>query len=170
MKTTLYRYFDSDGELLYVGVTGDNTKRQSQHRRNSFWFGEIASARFEHFDDRDEALDAETKAIQTEHPKYNIAKHGITLMHSPWVHMVYLAGMPDGGHDELHKDFASKYQEIFRTADGNVPSADMVIALAMQFTKVDKPEAPNLKRCPSCVAAYDSEWFADAFRKLRRSW
>ena len=168
MKTTLYRYFDSDGQLLYVGITGDNTKRQSQHRRNSFWFGEITSATFEHFEDRESALQAETKAIQTEHPKHNIAKHGITIVHSPWIHMIFLAGMPDGGHDDLHKDYAKKYQELFTAADGTVPSADMVVALAMQFTRVDKPDAPNLKHCRSCIEAYESEWFEQGFKKLRK--
>ncbi len=73
-KTTLYRYFDSEGQLLYVGITGDNTKRQSQHRRNSFWFGKIASATFEHFDTRAEADSAETLAIKNEKPLHNIAK------------------------------------------------------------------------------------------------
>ena len=70
-KTTLYRYFDSEGRLLYVGITGDNTKRQSQHRRNSFWFGEIASAKFEHFDTRRDAAQAEVLAIKNEKPLHN---------------------------------------------------------------------------------------------------
>lgn len=171
MKTILYRYFDSEGELLYVGVTGDNTKRQSQHRRNSFWFGEIASATYEHFDNREDALAAETLAIRTEKPKHNIAKHGITLMRSPYMHMIYLAGMPDDGHDGMHKDYATKFQEIFNSANGNVPSADMVVGLAMQVTKVDLPESPNLTKCKSCVSAYESEWFAVALKKLKkRNW
>ena len=53
-------------ELLYVGITGDNTKRQSQHRRNAFWFGKIASATFEHFESREDALAAEAAAIESE--------------------------------------------------------------------------------------------------------
>lgn len=170
MKTTLYRYYDSEGQLLYVGITGNNTKRQSQHRRNSFWFGEVATASFEYFDDREEALEAETKAIQNEKPKHNIKKHGITFQHSPYVHMIYLAGMPDEGHDQLHKDFARKYREIFDATDGHVPKADMVIALAMQFAKVDIPDAPNLTKCNLCIDAFDSEWFDKAFKALKRSW
>lgn len=170
MKTTLYRYYDSEGQLLYVGITGNNTKRQSQHRRNSFWFGEVATASFEYFDDREEALKAETKAIQTEQPKHNIQKHGFTIKHSPWVHMVYLSGMPDEGHDQLHKDFAKKYREVFNTANGKVPTADMVIAVAMQFAKVDIPDAPNLKRCQLCIDAFESEWFDEAYKALKRSW
>lgn len=169
-KTTLYRYFDSEGRLLYVGITGDNTKRQSQHRRNSFWFGEIATATFEHFDSRDLADEAETKAINDETPIYNIAKKGIRLIHSPYVHMIHLAGKPDGGHDTLHRDFADKYSELFLSANGNVPDADMVVAFAMQFTKVDLPDSLNLSKCETCIAAYNSEWFAQALRKFRGKW
>ena len=41
--------------------------------------------------------------------------------------MVYLSGMPDEGHDQLHKDFAKKYQEVL------VPLKDVL-------TKVEQPE------------------------------
>ena len=168
MKTTLYRYFDGEGQLLYVGVTGNNTKRQSQHRRNSFWFGEVASATFEYFDTREEALEAETTAIRREKPKYNIAKHGMTILKSPYLHMVWLAGMPDEGHDAMHRDYAAKFQELFNSANGHLPDADMIVAFAMQSTSVDLPESSNLKNCFSCVAAYESEWFAIALKKFRR--
>lgn len=169
-KTTLYRYFDSEGRLLYVGITGDNTKRQSQHRRNSFWFGEIASATFEHFDARDQAEEAETKAITHEKPMHNIAKRGFTLVHSPYTHMLYLAGRPDGGHDSMHKDFADTYSKLFLSANGNMTDADMVVAYAMQFASVDVSNAPNLTKCDLCISAFKSEWFEQAFRKFRGNW
>lgn len=169
-KTTLYRYFDSEGRLLYVGITGDNTKRQSQHRRNSFWFGEIASATFDHFDDREQADKAESDAIIKEKPMYNIAKRGMTLMHSPYTHMIFLAGKPDGGHDTLHKEFSDKYGELFMSANGNVPEADMVIAFAMQFARVDAEGAPNLSKCELCIKAYESDWFKQAFKKFKGKW
>ena len=169
-KITLYRYFNSEDRLLYVGITGDNTKRQSQHRRSSFWFGEISYAKFEHFDNREEAEQAETQAILQEKPMHNIAKKGFTIFQSPYSHMLYLAGKPDGGHDNLHREFASKYLELFMAADGNVTEADMVIALAMQFAKVDVPEAPNLTQCDLCIRAYESEWFRESFRKLKGKW
>lgn len=164
---TLYRYFDSDGRLLYVGITGDNTKRQSQHRRNSFWFGEIASATFEHFDNRKKADDAESEAITKEKPMYNIAKRGMVLNHSPYTHMLHLAGQPDGGHDTLHKEFCIKYSELFMTANRSMPEADMVVAFAMQFARIDVDRAPNLSKCDLCKRAYESEWFKQGFKKLK---
>jgi predicted GIY-YIG superfamily endonuclease len=168
MGTTLYRYFDSEGQLLYVGITGDNTKRQSQHRRSSFWFGEIAYATFEHFEERQKALEAEGKAIKDEKPLHNIAGKGIYLSHSPYVHMVFLAGMPDGGHDAMHEEFSRAYRKVFQWADGNMPTPDMVIALAMQFAKAEAENAPNLTKCSICVAAFSAEWFTDAFKAIKR--
>jgi hypothetical protein len=168
MKTTLYRYFNSEGQLLYVGITGDNTKRQSQHRRNSFWFGEIASATFDHFDNREEALEAEAAAIRYEKPANNIQGiGGMRVLQSPYVHMVWLAGKPDEGHDETHKEFCEQYGRLFSNFDGQLPEANMVVALAMQFARVDAENAPNLTKCPLCVEAYKSEWFRDAFRKVK---
>ena len=169
-KITLYRYFDSEGLLLYVGITGDNTKRQSAHKRSSFWFGEICSATFEHFDTRTEAEQAETNAITREKPMYNIAKRGFTLVHSPYIHMIYLSGKPDLGHDTMHREFAEKYGELFAAANGHVPDADMVMAYAMQFASCDIPHAPNLTKCDMCIAAYKSDWFMQAFQKLKGKW
>lgn len=167
-KTTLYRYFDGNGQLLYVGITGDNTKRQSQHRRNSFWFGEIESATFEHFDTRQQALEAETLAIRTERPMHNVQK-GFVLEHSPWVHMVYLAGSPDGGHDDAHKEFCHYYQDYFLRADGNVATTDAVIAFAMHFTRVKYPDLPNIKSCKLCKDAISSDWFEQGFKDMKRT-
>jgi len=72
--TKLYRHFDKDGVLLYVGISTNVVLRLSQHSKYSHWFDEITNVTIETYPSRDDALDAETKAIQTENPKYNIAK------------------------------------------------------------------------------------------------
>jgi len=156
--TTLYRYYDKDGKLLYVGITGDNTKRQSQHRRNAFWFGEIASATFEHFGSRQEALDAESRAIDNENPKHNVAR-GAKIKHDDFVHMIYLAGNPDNGHDKNHKEFAKIYQPFFMFANGNMPSPSTAIAFAMKKAQNMKPDSKNFEGCEICQQAYSSDWY-----------
>lgn len=170
-KTTLYRYFDSEGQLLYVGITGDNTKRQSQHRRNSFWFGEIHSATFEHFEQRDSALEAEALSIRHEKPKYNIAgtsANGFKLTHSPYTHLIYLAGMPDGGHDSIHQEFVKPYQELFFLANGKMPTADSVLVMAMHFTSVKYPELPNFSQCSLCQRAMQADWYEQGLKDMKR--
>lgn len=166
-KITLYRYFDSEGRLLYVGITGDNTKRQSQHRRNSFWFGEISSATYEHFSTRQEALDAETKAIQTEKPKHN-QQGGFVLAHTPKVHMIYLTGRPDGGHDQQHKLYAEFLAKALWFYDGKLSSAEKVLVAAMLWAKAGGA-TPNVQGCALCVSAYTSDWFRKTKSELKRN-
>jgi hypothetical protein len=47
----LYRHFDKDGRLLYVGVSLNAINRLAEHRA-SHWFSEIATIKVETFEDR----------------------------------------------------------------------------------------------------------------------
>lgn len=71
-ETDLYRAYDADGALLYVGISFSSMTRAEQHRKAGKWFHLLASFRVEKFKTRDEALDAERTAIITEHPKFNV--------------------------------------------------------------------------------------------------
>jgi hypothetical protein len=73
-RTDLYRHFDVDGNLLYVGISLSAVHRLSQHKEHSHWAGQIKRVEVESFDTREEALIAETLAIQSENPKHNLAK------------------------------------------------------------------------------------------------
>lgn len=68
----LYRLYNSDNVLLYVGVTMNLRERLSVHVRRAKWREEITSSSIEYFADLDEALIAEKKAIADENPLYNI--------------------------------------------------------------------------------------------------
>lgn len=47
-ETELYRHFNSDDVLLYVGITGEPVMRRLQgHRRKGSWFKEIAYIKLE---------------------------------------------------------------------------------------------------------------------------
>jgi Glu-tRNA(Gln) amidotransferase subunit E-like FAD-binding protein len=71
MTTSLYRHFNSNGVLLYVGVADEHHIRFRSHLKLSEWKDKIASVTIEKFDTREEATAAEIKAIQTEEPLYN---------------------------------------------------------------------------------------------------
>lgn len=73
MKTQLYRHFDADRKLLYLGISLSTFARLSQHKDHSPWFEQIKTVEIEHFETREEAMAAERKAIKTENPKFNIA-------------------------------------------------------------------------------------------------
>ncbi len=72
-QTELYRHYDSDGDLLYVGVSLSTVQRLMHHRGVSKWFDQIARIDIERFATRGEALDAERRAIRDESPIYNRA-------------------------------------------------------------------------------------------------
>jgi hypothetical protein len=69
--TALYRHFNKEGRLLYVGVSLTAIKRLVEHRNGCAWYRQIARIEVEWFDTRDEALAAEAEAIRTEKPRYN---------------------------------------------------------------------------------------------------
>lgn len=70
-RTALYRHFDADGVLLYVGISNSVTSRTGDHITYSPWATRIENIRVEFFDTRDEACAAEARAIISERPQFN---------------------------------------------------------------------------------------------------
>ena len=73
----LYRHFDSQGKLLYVGVSLSFLQRLGQHKENSHWFSLISRVEIESFPSRSEALSAERQAIRSEDPAYNVQRYSL---------------------------------------------------------------------------------------------
>jgi predicted GIY-YIG superfamily endonuclease len=67
----LYRFFDADGRLLYIGATVDVSARREQHQASAPWWPEVSEMRVERYEDISAARAAEVRAIRTEHPTYN---------------------------------------------------------------------------------------------------
>jgi len=70
--TQLYRHFDAQGRLLYVGISLSAVARLTQHRNSSDWYSQISRVEIQKFDTRLEAEGAEWEAIQKENPIHNI--------------------------------------------------------------------------------------------------
>lgn len=71
-KTALYRHFDGNQVLLYVGISLSAVARLGQHMGSAHWALKIARVEVEWFPTRELALAAEKHAIQTEMPLHNI--------------------------------------------------------------------------------------------------
>ena len=71
VKTALYRHYNADGVLLYVGVSLSPMARTSSHSSYSEWFDSVARIDIEWHENRLEALKAEKQAIQSELPTQN---------------------------------------------------------------------------------------------------
>lgn len=70
--TQLYRHFDAQGRLLYVGISLSTVARLTQHRNSSDWYSQISRVEIQKFDTRAEAEGAEWEAIQKEKPIHNV--------------------------------------------------------------------------------------------------
>lgn len=70
-ETALYRMFDSQGVLLYVGITISAISRLGHHSRRT-WFREVTQITLEWHPTLTRARAAEDRAIKTEGPRHNI--------------------------------------------------------------------------------------------------
>jgi predicted DNA-binding transcriptional regulator AlpA len=67
----LYRHYDRDGVLLYVGISASTFTRVKQHKSESHWFRRITAITIEHFETMSQAAESERLAIKSEKPLYN---------------------------------------------------------------------------------------------------
>ncbi|MDX2527998.1 GIY-YIG nuclease family protein [Streptomyces europaeiscabiei] len=72
-RTALYRLFDAQGRLLYVGIAFNPRARWRGHCSTKSWWQHVDRREVEWHDSRSEALTAEAAAIVEERPLYNIA-------------------------------------------------------------------------------------------------
>lgn len=70
-KTCVYRLFDADGVLLYVGASW-NPKTRIFNHKDKPWWSQVAKSTIEWHPDRFTALRFEAKAIVEESPLYNV--------------------------------------------------------------------------------------------------
>jgi predicted GIY-YIG superfamily endonuclease len=69
--TALYRHYDSQDVLLYVGITLSVIDRIKAHRNGSHWFDQVTRITVERHPSRTAALKAECDAVYKERPVYN---------------------------------------------------------------------------------------------------
>lgn len=73
----LYRHYDKDNILLYIGISLHHIVRLSQHKGHSHWYSEITTTKIEKFDSREDVVKAERAAITNENPLYNVHRPSI---------------------------------------------------------------------------------------------
>lgn len=81
--TSLYRHFDAEGQLLYVGISLSVVSRLAQHRDGSPWYDQIAMVTVERFPTRGDAHAAERAAIRAEKPRHNHIRYTESVQRPP---------------------------------------------------------------------------------------
>lgn len=74
----LYRLFDANDELLYVGRTNDLRRRFESHAEAQPWWPEVARSQVESLASFVALCQAERTAIVEERPKYNVV-HNVAV-------------------------------------------------------------------------------------------
>lgn len=137
MSNILYRIFDADGALLYVGATTNPGKRYRDHSIIQAWWDEASTITLQHLDTYEELAVAEVAAIKAEKPKYNVSNADVP---KPWLHK------PKGPMGEGC---------FFRRPDG------------LWAGRVDLARGPDGKRRSKQVASKDHDTALLKFEKLK---
>lgn len=77
----LYRFWDKNNTLLYIGISNNFLGRITQHTSTAEWFPQASYVTLEHFDSRLEVEQAEKNAIKSELPLYNKTHNPIYESH-----------------------------------------------------------------------------------------
>lgn len=72
-RTALYRFYDADVKLLYVGITNDPWRRWREHVREQPWYPQVKHQAVTWYESKFTAERAERAAIRCEHPQFNLA-------------------------------------------------------------------------------------------------
>lgn len=117
--TTVYRAYDGDGRLLYVGMTDDLEVRFKTHERESgHWVHDMRRLAVEHYPTRQQARAAELTAIKTERPLWNIhgsprADEVARTLYERKCSISHTPRTPYGS-PEWEKEFRREMREVFR--------------------------------------------------------
>lgn len=76
----VYRFYDIDENLLYIGSTDYPPTRWSRHRTTQPWWPEVVAYSLEWWPDRAHAFAQEYKAIHAEAPRYNKQRQRASLV------------------------------------------------------------------------------------------
>lgn len=72
-RTALYRFFDREDRLVYVGISNNPRARWEGHAADKPWWSSVVTREIEWFDTRKEAESAERREISARSPKWNVA-------------------------------------------------------------------------------------------------
>lgn len=73
-STALYRLYDAQDALLYVGIAHRPETRWGQHAQDKEWWPEVKRYEVAWHESREEAVLAESAAVASEGPRHNVAE------------------------------------------------------------------------------------------------
>lgn len=80
LRTSVYRYYDENDMLIYVGITHRGHGRNLQHSDRASWWPYVARQMVDHYPDRQTAVDRERELIRLHEPPFNVQHNPNHLM------------------------------------------------------------------------------------------
>jgi len=161
-RTALYRFYDADDQLLYVGITEDIATRWDYHASKKPWWADVDRKTVQWYEGWREASCAEVRAIVEEAPLHNVVhapgRHNhdrsgsssIKLAHGPApaapLHALVLATLAEQGRSQnwLHKRTGVSRNTIASwKTQPRPPQAGTVLTIA-DALGIDRGEALRL--------------------------
>jgi len=81
--TAVYRLYDADGGLLYIGCSSHFPQRWYQHSKDKSWWPQVAVREITWYGSYEEAVTVERAAILDENPLYNKARIAVFAKRPP---------------------------------------------------------------------------------------
>lgn len=119
----VYRCYDAEGVLLYVGMTYNPPARMRQHSKKAEWFPRAVAVRFIVFPTRDYAMQKEREAIVLERPEFNKAHRDWQPWRVGLVNDDYIYDDRDMA-PEAYADFVSVLNACFKRPESGTEEPD----------------------------------------------
>lgn len=143
MSATLYRFFDGDDNLLYVGCSLTWPTRLAAHEREKDWWENVTRVTLDHFPTREIAAEAEVAAITHEGPRYNKRPgnyptrprkpRGSAVNRSAGLRVRRLRVDSGLTPEDLGEKLGISGRTIRRVEDGTAPTVRVAHAIATHF-------------------------------------
>jgi hypothetical protein len=169
-RTALYRFYDTGGTLLYVGVSVRPWTRWKEHRGEKDWAEEVATSTMEWFDSRPEALAAEKDAIIAEEPIHNVVHNRGRRADAPLIDVIcWACDLPiDDGDGWIECDAGLADERL--NARRRIEDAGGPLAVMDVRELIDNPiwqQVPWAAWHRSCDPAPDVEGYVIEVEKMR---
>ena len=156
MRQTLYRFFDIQNNLLYVGISSNWQSRLKQHYKHSQFHEIAANITLVHYDTRAEVEAAELVAIRTENPLYNKAFN--SNWETPPMHVMKIRDWVYGksSSDEEHAYLVAELVDIYTQDNLWLKKTAGPIAYYLLEILPDRMMRYSMT-CAYCIDAYNSK-------------
>lgn len=118
---SLYRFYDDNKQLLYVGISSNFQARYAQHSKTSPWHHLATYSTITHFVDRESVLAAEKEAIKLEKPLFNKQHNNTNTVAKAHYYQILKNELSDDFHLKLYNGYR-QFQQLAKDFPSRVES------------------------------------------------